>query len=83
MSVLVPPTSKAMSRPVSATRPTAAAATTPAAGPESSVLTGWVRALSSDMTPPFDWMIENAPSKPKSRNAASSRSARAPIFGMV
>ncbi len=50
----VPPRSQVMTLSWPAAFASAAAATTPAAGPDSAVRTGSLRALAVDMMPPFD-----------------------------
>ena len=54
-SVLVPPTSKVTRSAKPAAAPIAAAPMTPAAGPETQVRTGNRDAVSTDISPPFEW----------------------------
>ena len=72
-SKLVPPTSPVITSGNPAVWATCAAAITPAAGPDSAVFTGRRRAVSTDITPPFDCTNRNAPSKPADVIPASSR----------
>ncbi len=62
---------------------TAAAPTTPPAGPERSVRTGARRAWAADMRPPFDCMIRRAPRNPAEPSSASSRSTSRWTFGIT
>ena len=53
----VPPRSQVMTLSLPLARAIAAAAITPAAGPDSAVRTGSRRAVAVDITPPFDWTM--------------------------
>ena len=66
----VPPRSAVMTFSKPAALAIAAAAMTPAAGPDSAVRTGNLRAPSTDMTPPFDCTMWNSPAKSRSLERA-------------
>ena len=59
MSALVPPTSIEMMSARPAGRATLTAPITPAAGPESTVCTGWRTQVAALVTPPSDFMIRS------------------------
>ena len=61
-SALVPPTSRTITSGLSARRPMAAPAITPAAGPDWQIRAGMRRAASMDITPPPEWVIRTGPS---------------------
>ena len=71
-SKLVPPRSQVIAFSNPAARAMAAAAITPAAGPDSAVRTGMARAVAVDMMPPFDCTMWKRPPKPASPSAPSS-----------
>ena len=78
---VVPPMSKAITfrRPSCSAIPRAA--TTPAAGPDSSANTGRAFASSEVMTPPDDCMIWSGPSRPIPSRPVRMRSRYEPISG--
>ena len=59
-SALVPPVSKVIRRPLPAARPMAAAAITPEAGPESTVLTAFAAAARAETLPPLPWITSSS-----------------------
>ena len=59
-SALVPPVSKVISRSAPAARPMAAAAMTPDAGPESTVLTAFAAAERAETLPPLPWITSSS-----------------------
>ena len=69
-SKLVPPRSQVMAFSKPAARAMAAAAITPAAGPDSAVRAGMPRAVAVDMMPPFDCTMWKRPPKPPCRQRA-------------
>ena len=58
-SVEVPPPSQVSTRSKPAVRAIRAAPRAPAAGPDSTVVIGWLTISAADITPPFDFMIAN------------------------
>ena len=70
----VPPRSAVMMSGAPALAPMAAAAMTPAAGPESAVRTGRRRAVRADMMPPFDCTMSNGFVEPRAASALSMAS---------
>ncbi len=68
----VPPRSQVMTLSVPVAAAMAAAAMTPAAGPDSAVRTGSRRAVEVDMTPPFDCTMWKVPWKLFCASAPSS-----------
>ncbi len=68
---VVPPMSNAIALSCPSARASARAATTPAAGPDSSAYTGRSAASVADMTPPDDCMIVSSAS-PRSRRRSST-----------
>ena len=68
----VPPRSQVMRLSKPAALASAAPATTPAAGPDSAVRTGSLRAVAVDMMPPFDCTMWSWPGKLCAASAASS-----------
>ena len=71
MSALVPPTSIEMMSPKPAERPTDTAPTTPAAGPESTVCTGWRTQVAALVTPPSDFMMSSGACRPTPSSACA------------
>ena len=69
------------SKPAALATPTAP--TTPPAGPESRVRTGWLRVVATFIKPPFDWMMRSWLAQPISPSRVSSRFARRSILGMT
>ena len=69
MSALVPPTSIEMMSPKPAERPTDTAPTTPAAGPDSTVCTGWRTQVAALVTPPSDFMMSSGACRPSLSSA--------------
>ena len=73
MSALVPPTSKVMRR----RRPECSAAqappSTPAAGPDMSVMTGTSATIAAVATPPFEPMMWRSPATPACFSRSSKR----------
>ena len=72
-SKLVPPMSQVIRSATPRARATAAPATTPPAGPESTVSTQRRAADSAVMTPPLDFITYSGAVKPASRSPAPSR----------
>ena len=64
---VVPPMSKLITLAKPTRSPTRCAATTPAAGPDSTMRTGDSAALSKDMTPPLDCMMRKGAAIPAER----------------
>lgn len=73
MSAMVPPMSRVTSSRRPASSPTRDAASTPAAGPESIVLTGFRAASRSGSVPPLDWVTVTGALIPRLRSPSSSR----------
>ena len=69
MSALVPPTSIEMMSRWPAARATLTAPTTPAAGPDSTVCTGWRTQVAALVTPPSDFMISSGARTPSASRA--------------
>ena len=74
MSALVPPMSNATSASWPEARPSAAAATTPDAGPDRSVSTGRSTARAALMMPPLDLVLNTGALTPSSASEPTSRS---------
>ena len=72
MSALVPPTSIEMMSSKPAARATLTAPTTPAAGPDSTVCTGWRTHVAALVTPPSDFMIRSGARTPSASSASRS-----------
>ncbi len=72
MSALVPPTSMEITSPLPAERATLTAPITPAAGPESTVWTGWRTQVGALVTPPSDFMMRSGAFTPSASSAPRS-----------
>ena len=72
ISALVPPTSMEMMSPNPALRAMLTAPLTPAAGPDSTVCTGWRTHVAALVTPPSDFMIRSGARTPSSSRASRS-----------
>ena len=72
MSALVPPTSIEMTSVKPAARATLTAPMTPAAGPDSTVCTGWRTQVGALVTPPSDFMIRSGARTPSASSAPRS-----------
>ena len=70
--VVVPPMSRVITLGKPAACATSAAATTPAAGPDSMIVTGARAAVIDGMRPPFDCMTSSGADTPRSRSRARS-----------
>ncbi len=76
---VVPPMSNVIRFLKPSAAPTRPAAITPPTGPDSIIATGSFFAVAGDITPPFDCMIRNLPSK----SSARRRSSILPTYALV
>ena len=73
MSALGPPTSKVMRRRLAESSAAQAPPSTPAAGPDMSVMTGTSATIAAVATPPLDPMMCRSPATPASFSRSSKR----------